>query len=54
MNGMVTNVAAGIHTIKVRALVDGGTLNFPHYNRDLVEHTQSPAIFASLSLVGLP
>jgi hypothetical protein len=54
MNGMVTNVAVGIHTIKVRALVDGGTLNFPHYNRDLVEHTQSPAIFASLSLVGLP
>ena len=52
LTGLVQNVPAGTHTIKVYAAVSGGTLYIPYYNTSLIEATLSPAIFANLYLVG--
>jgi hypothetical protein len=51
LTGLVANVAAGVHTLKLFAMVDGGTLNIPHFNAALIEST-APALFANLFLVG--
>jgi len=52
LTGLVQNVTAGSHTIRVYAAVDAGTLRMPHYNTAAIEATLSPAIFANLYLVG--
>ncbi len=52
LTGLVQNVTAGSHTIRVYAAVSAGTLHIPHYNTTLIEATLSPAIFANLYLVG--
>jgi hypothetical protein len=52
LTGLVQNIAAGNHTIRVLASVDGGTLNIPHYNPTLIEAKTIPAIFANFYMVG--
>lgn len=53
LTGLVQNVPAGSHIIRVYAAVDTGTLHIPHYNTSLNEAQLSPAIRANLYLLGL-
>ena len=54
LNGVVSDVRAGEHTLKLMACVSNGTLHVPHYNTGLSEHTQGPSIFANMFAYGLP
>jgi len=46
-----TRVRSGTHTLKLMAAVNGGTLQFPHYNTGLSEATLKPAIFATMDVI---
>lgn len=52
LTGLVENVAAGDHTLRLFAQVSGGCLHIPHYNTTLIEATSPPPIFANLALLG--
>jgi len=49
----LVDLGAGQHTMSVWACVDGGTLQIPHYNAGLIEHTVQSPIFANLFMFGL-
>jgi len=46
-----TNVKSGTHTLRLMAAVNGGTLQFPHYNAGLSEATLKPSIFATMDVI---
>jgi hypothetical protein len=45
------NLSSGSHTLTLKAAVDTGTLNIPHYNTGCNEATISPPIFGKYSIV---
>ncbi len=52
LEGIKLNVQPGNHKIKLMCCVDGGNLNIPHYNTNLIEYTIKPEIFSTLVIIG--
>jgi hypothetical protein len=52
LTGLVENVTAATHKIRLCAAIDKGSLKIPHYNPRFIEHTLKPSIFANLNLIG--
>jgi len=52
IDAIVVEPPMGSHKMELKACVQNGTLNIPHYNPGFIEHTINPKLFGSIHILG--